>query len=181
MEFARKLKSYLQLMPKEKELQAAWYEYRCKDVATMAKWFVLTSGIYVIMAGSLFFPNPSRAALIQFIPHIINFILRITIWILKDKFTMQVGYMFFTVMIFQLCHAVLRTPIAVASASEEELTLNHGAVLRQQFDLLMRYVAVNCFLAAPSVAFMHVYILAYLLAVLWLSLAKGDLDDALFI
>ena len=77
----------LNIRPKTKHLQNAFYLFRSKDVANMTKYYIVTSGGYLALAIYQFSESPSNAALLQLLPFLIVFTLRILVFILRDKFT----------------------------------------------------------------------------------------------
>ena len=87
----------LNLQPKSKRLQTIFYQFRSRDVAGMAKYFILTSGAYFALALYHYSESPSMAAFLQLIPYFIVFALRILVFVLRERFVYQLGYFFLAI------------------------------------------------------------------------------------
>ena len=148
----------------------------------MTKYYIVTSGGYFALAVYQYSEAPSTAALLQLLPFLIVFLLRILVFLLRDRFTNQLGWFFLAVAIFQVGHSVLGTPIGSNQGGDEELDEEQvQSNLKIQFNMLGRIMAPNCFVAAASTMFCHAYVLTYILGVICLILIKGDLSNPVFI
>ena len=74
-------------------------------------------------------------------------------------------------MIIQLLHTLLHYELT------ELNEVDRPASIKYQFDMLVRITALNCFLAAPSMVFCHIYVLCYIVSCQCLVLLRGDLSD----
>ena len=100
----------LNIQPKTKHLQKEFYLFRSKDVAKMTKYYIVTSGGNLALAIYQYSDDPSNAAFLQMIPFLIVFALRILVFMLRDRFSNQLGYFFLVIAMFQVVQCLIYTP-----------------------------------------------------------------------
>ena len=111
----------INIQPNTKKLQEAFYLFRSKDVANMTKYYIFTSGGYFALAIYQFSEAPSNAAFLQLLPFFMVFAFRILVYVLKDKFTNQLGWFFLAIALFQVGQCVLGTPSGSNQGGDGEL------------------------------------------------------------
>ena len=129
----------------------------------------------------VFSNGPSRSAFAQLIPQIVIFAIYFAVWILRNRIQSWIPYLYTTCLIFHSVTYVLGTPMAQAIKSPEEQELNSEAVLRSQMANCFRTTAILILSGCPSMMFLIIYLVIYMLAIASLSLIKGDLDDPIFV
>ena len=129
----------------------------------------------------IFSTNPSWPAFAQLAPHIIIFVINFMIWILRKRFISLIPYFYIMCLIFQSAVFVLGIPMAQAVMTPEMQQLNKEAVLRSQMANCFRNTSFLILCMTPSTAFLIVYLLIYVLAIMSLSFMKGDMNDPIFI
>ena len=105
------LPNKLCLRPYNKEKQAIFFRFRCEDVAVMSSYFIVTQGVNLCSNIYQFYNTPSKIAFIQLLPFIVLFILRIVTWLVRNRFTLKLGYIFVAVFFLEMAVNVFGTPI----------------------------------------------------------------------
>ena len=76
---------------------------------------------------------------------------------------------------------VFGTPMAIAVMPPEIQELNKETTVRTQFSNCYRAMGFMIIVGTPSVLYLIIHIILYLIAILCISLLKGDFDDPIFI
>ena len=117
----------------------------------------------------------------QLLPLIVIFVILFTIWLLRKRILNYIPHAYVFVLILQLAQIVLGTPMAIAVMSPEMQELNVEAKLRSQLGECFRTTAFIIVLGTPSLSFLIAYLSIYVMAIVCLTLLKGDLNDPIFI
>ena len=129
----------------------------------------------------IFSTQPSWFAFVQLAPHIIIFVINLMIWLLRKRFMRLIPCFYIMCLIFQSVVFVFGTPLAQAIMTPEMQQLNKEAVLRSQMANCFRTTSFLILCGTPSMFYLIVYLLIYVLAIVSLSLMKGDMNDPIFI